>query len=234
MRLRRRSNRIAALPTRGPNRHKHRDLPPAFIARMSPPRPLDPRTLEKLCLRGLSTRQMAVIFQCHCSHTARQLRKHGLQTVAAALRAQAPAPLPAQVAAPQLCNIDPPPSASPQNRSGAQHHSGVEAGRSGGARTLLSFEEPECAALSVPPHLRRDVATLNRHPRLSLHRRAPAVRRLARWFIAEQAWWDAERALRRYKTALRANQHGRVPYRLARRVQDEMYGGRIGRGQAWS
>ena len=100
--------------------------------------------------------------------------------------------------------------------------------------TVLSFDEPECVALRVPQYLQRDMATLSRRPNFSLHRRQPALRRAAKWFIAEQAWRDAERALRRYKTGLRANQHGGVPYRLARRVQDEMYGQRIGRGVAWS
>ena len=96
----------------------------------------------------------------------------------------------------------------------------------------LSIEEPADIALPVPSYLRRDIATLNRRP-LSLHWRGPALRRVADWFCATRDRIAAERAIRKYKTALRANQHGGVPYRLARRIQDEMYGGRIGRGAAW-
>lgn len=99
---------------------------------------------------------------------------------------------------------------------------------------VRSFEEPGCAAMRVPQYLQRDIATLNRRPNLSLHRRGPAMRRIAKWFCAKHDRIAAERAIRKYKTALRANQHGGVPYRLARKVQDEMYGQRIGRGVAWS
>ena len=251
MRLRRRSNHFATLPASGPtpNPPKHRNLPAAFLARMHPRRAFDPRALEAACRDGLSTRKMAAMFRCHCSHVVRELRRHNLCTVAAALRAspvtpqiarpQAPASSPAPVAARQLCfdNNDLHATASLQNRRrGVQHAhpSGVEAGCSGDAMTLLSFEELNCAAMRIPRHLRRDIATLSRRPKLSLHRRGPALRRVAKWFCATRDRIAAEKAIKKYKTALRANQHGGVPYRLARRVQDEMYRGRIGRGVAWS
>ena len=246
MRLRRANYlpRIATLPASGPtpNPHKHRDLPPAFLARMHPRRALDPRALEAACRDGLSTRKMAAMFRCHCSHVVRELRRNNLCTVAAALHhrrddaAGAQAPAAPIVAAQQLCNNELHTTASLQSRRrGAQHaHPGVEAGRSSDATTLLSFEEPAAIAMSVPDHLQRDIAMLRRRPKLSLHRRGPAARRLAKWWCGERDWMIAERAVRVCETALRANHQMGVSYRLARRIQDQIYGERMVRSATWS
>ena len=233
-------------PPPGPiSRNYRRRLPPACF----PPKRLNPRVLESFCLQGLDVRQMAKLLNCHNSHVCRQLRKHGLQTVIAARRAasraarraavqaQAPAASPAiSCTAPAATGNRAPEvaarsSVAPLNQS---WHSREAARGSNEVAAPLSWEEPESLALRVPRHLQRDVDTLNRRPNLSLHRRGPALRRVARWFIAERTWQEVERTLRRYKTALHANAATGCSYRLARKIQDQVYGRRIGRGVAWS
>ena len=61
------------------------------------------------------------------------------------------------------------------------------------------------------------------------------MRRLCKWFCAKRDWIAAERAIKKYRTALRANYATGISYRRARLAQNELYGGqRIGRGVAWS
>ena len=200
---------------------------------MLPPKPLPFAMLESFCRQGLEVREMAARLNCHNSHVTRQLRESGLQSAVAAQRRAAAAkrdaaivkrdtvaaPLPPQ--APPPCTDQKPCPLQPIPRAAVP-------------TTILSFEDPAHLPLQVPPHLRKDVATLSRKPQLSLHRRGPALRRLAKHWFAEEKRHFAKQMLRVHRTALKAAVIGGASYRTARKIQDSLHGKRIGRGVAWS
>ena len=86
---------------------------------------------------------------------------------------------------------------------------------------------------TIPARIQRDLALLRRVPRVGHRYRTRPLARVVRWWLRAQARADAEDAMQRHRSALKACLAEGVSYRYAREVQDRrMRGERLARGSA--